>query len=107
MSHNIASYKSFIDAKKNNFLKDEFNDFKHCSCLKGGKIYYLCIYRGGLLGGDPGQTAPPGGAQGIMPQQAGSVSSVPANLAGMDLAQQLQLIVRGELRRMMEVRSLL
>ncbi|XP_053394280.1 ciliogenesis and planar polarity effector 1-like isoform X3 [Mercenaria mercenaria] len=60
-------------------------------------------YRGGLLGGDPSRTAPPGGEHVIMPQQSGTVGSAPVNLAGMDLAQQLQHIVRGELRRMMEV----
>lgn len=56
------------------------------------------------MGGDPSQTAPPGGEQGIIHQQPGtSVSSAPMSVAGMDLAQQLQHIVRGELRRMMEV----
>ncbi|XP_060600361.1 uncharacterized protein LOC132753839, partial [Ruditapes philippinarum] len=56
---------------------------------------------GGLPGGDPRHTAPSVGDQGIMSQQPGSAGNV--NLAGMDLAQQLQHIVRGELRRMMEV----
>ncbi|XP_052775729.1 ciliogenesis and planar polarity effector 1-like isoform X2 [Mya arenaria] len=53
-------------------------------------------YRSGLLGGDLAQTAPP-----ITGVQHGADN--PVNMAGMDLAQQLQAIVRGELRRMMEV----
>ena len=45
-----------------------------------------CVSRGGLLGGDPGHTMP--GVE---------------NQAGQELGQQLQHIIRGELRRMLEV----
>ncbi|KAH3779454.1 hypothetical protein DPMN_157257 [Dreissena polymorpha] len=65
---------------------------------------FALIPRGGLLGGDPAHTAPS-----VMNDvQAGTQAGAgnPVNVQGMDLAQQLQLIVRGELRRMMEVSTL-
>ena len=53
------------------------------------------IFRGGLLGGDPGHTVPGVGSQGV--------SAPLGNQAGAELGQQLQQIIRGELRRMLEV----
>ena len=52
-------------------------------------------FRDVLLGGDPGHTQPGVASQGL--------SAPSGNLAGLDLGQQLQQIVRGELRRMLEV----